>query len=118
MNITDEEAAAAAKLASHLWNGPGDWTVESAVLEALRKLRTPPAQFSSTVLVRVAVAVGSDGVAIAAGGSGISEPSAERLLGEWCMLERWEADDKLRFCWVEADVPKPEPELEPTIVAE
>ena len=69
---------------------------------------------TKTVRVRIAVAVDERGKAVAAGGN-IPDKDAERMLEDWGMLEAWESSARLRFCWVEADVPLPEPRVDPVI---
>jgi hypothetical protein len=80
----------------------------TAVRRALNALRTPPPSPDSTVRVRAAVAVDEKGFAVAAGGN-VDDTNAEKLLSQWSMLERWESGERLRFCWIEANVPLPEP---------
>ena len=69
-----------------------------------------------TVKVRVACCVTESGWSIAAGGDvdqdgtmgGYTDP--ERFLRDWEMLDGM-PDERARVCWVDAVVPKPDPDL-------
>jgi hypothetical protein len=67
--------------------------------------------------VRIAVAVNADGKAVACGTdkTSMKEKDPETMLGDWAMLEGYDAGEKLRCVWVEVDVPLPEFEPAPTI---
>ena len=71
-----------------------------------------------TIRVRIAVLVTVDGRAYAAGGAVDDMEqylTPEHLLDEWGVLDGLDAKTPVSQCWVEVDVPLPEPVVVPVV---